>query len=450
MIQRVNYLKKLAVWREKQFIKVVSGVRRCGKSTLLSLYIDWLKRTGVTDEQIVFINLEEPEYDSLLNYQGLYSYIIKRLRNNQYTYIFIDEAQQCNNFEKAVEGLVIKQFVDLYISGSNAHIFSGGFAALLEGKYVEITMLPLSFAEYLAFSRANSPQRIDELKMYSRPPVHEPGAAAERRLPRQKPLREKYLQREAFNEYLSFGAFPYTAALGTEPELIKTYVDGVYNTILIKDLAKWADITDFSLLERIAKMLSHSMGSPVSAKKISDSINASGRKISVNTVDAYMRALSNGFIFYHVGRYDIKGGQYLKTLGKYYIVDTGLRNMLLESSAPDLDSQLESIVYMELLRRGCQVSIGKFADQEINFVAGGANTGQPVAEQGEAPGGMAYYQVAASVTDSADLARKLEPLERIRDNHPKYVLSLDDTLFRTNHNGIIRRNLINWLLEKPA
>jgi len=408
MVSRKEYLARLAAWREKQVIKIVSGIRRCGKSTLLLQYIDWLKASGVSEEQIISINLEDPEYESLHNHQALYAYIQKRLCKKTYTYVFIDEVQQCVDFEKAIDGLFIKKKVDLYITGSNAYFLSGELATLLSGRYVEINMLPLSFAEYLAL---NAP-RIKK---------------------------SAFDKRAALNNYLRFGSFPYIAVLGAEAGMTKTYIDGIYNTILIKDVAKRTGATDITLLENIIKFLSHSVGSPISAKKISDTINSSGRKISTNTVDAYLRNLTDSFIFYHVGRYDIKGKQYLKTLGKYYIVDTGIRNMLLESSTPDLGHQLENIVYLELLRRGCRVSIGKLAENEIDFVT----THNADADAG----GINYYQVSASVLDKNTLTRELLGLQKIKDNNPKYLLTLDDIPSRANHDGIIQRYLIDWLLE---
>jgi len=408
MVQRKTYLERLTAWREKQVIKVVTGVRRCGKSTLLLQYIDQLKASGILDEQIISINLEDQEFESLQNHQALYIYIQKRLCKNKFTYIFIDEIQQCANFEKAVDGLFIKKHIDLYITGSNAHILSGELATLLSGRYIEISMLPLSFAEYLAFTGINSKKKITDY-------------------------------RKALDNYIRFGSFPFTASLGTNTQMIKTYIEGIYNTILIKDIAKRVGIDDISLLENIIKFLSHSVGSPISTKKISDTINSAGRRISVNTVDCYIRALTESFIFYHVSRYDIKSRQNLKTLGKYYIVDTGIRNILLESLSPDLEHQLENIVFLELFRRGYRVSIGKLAEKEIDFVVAGTN----VAETG----GLAYYQVAASVLDPATLTRELEGLKKIKDNHPKYLITLDDIPYRANHNGIIQLNLTDWLLK---
>jgi predicted AAA+ superfamily ATPase len=290
-------------------------------------------------------------------------------------------------------------------------MLSGELATLLSGRYVEINMLPLSFGEYLSFTGNNSKKKAVDL-------------------------------RAALNDYLRFGSFPYTAVLGADARMIKTYIDGIYNTILIKDVAKRIGAADISLLENIIKFLSHSVGSPISAKKISDTINSSGRKISVNTVASYLQNLTSSFIFYYADRYDIKGKQYLKTLGKYYIVDTGIRNMLLESSAPDLGHQLENFVYLELLRRGYRVSIGRLAEKEIDFVAAGVYTAD------DDSGGLSYYQVAASVLDQDTLARELSGLQKIKDNHPKYLLTLDDIPSQANHNGIIQRYLIDWLLEK--
>jgi len=409
MVQRKEYLARLEAWREKQVIKVVTGVRRCGKSTLLSQYIDRLRASGISDEQIVSLNLEDPEFEFLLNHEALYAYIQKFLLKRKYTYVFIDEVQQCIGFEKAIDGLFIKKNVDLYITGSNAYMLSGELATLLSGRYVEINMLPLSFAEYIAFSGTNGKKKVPDY-------------------------------RTALNNYLRFGSFPYAAAL--DAGMVKTYIDGIYNSILIKDVARRTGSTDISLLENIIKFLSHSVGSPISAKKISDTINSSGRKISVNTVDFYLRSLTDSFIFYHVDRYDIKGKQYLKTLGKYYIVDTGIRNMLLESSSPDLGHQLENIVYLELLRRGFRVSVGKVDEKEVDF----AVTGAHAADDGTS--GTAYYQVAASVMDKITLERELSVLHKIRDNHPKHLLTLDDIPSRANHDGIIQKYLIDWLLEK--
>lgn len=398
IVQRKEYLDTLKKWREKQIIKVVTGVRRCGKSTLFSLYINYLIDSGVSKNQIIYVNLEEIEHENLLDYKALYDYIKERLVKGKCTYIFIDEVQQCKFFEKAVDSLYIKENVDLYITGSNAVMLSGELATLLSGRYIEISMLPLSFTEYLDFSK------------------------------------EKDI-RTAFNDYLRYGSFPYVAGLEKKDTTIRTYLEGIYNTILIKDVATREGITDISVLESIIKFLSSNIGSPVSAKKVSDTINSSGRKISVNTVDSYIRALNQSYVFYKADRYDIKGKQYLKTLGKYYIVDTGLRNMLLAGTASDLGHLLENVVYLELMRRGYKIHIGKLIDKEIDFVVSGVK-------------GVEYYQVSASVLDKNTMTRELSPLMKISDNHPKYLLTLDDIIPNANYNGILHINLIEWLLNK--
>lgn len=398
MIERKEYLEQLISGREKQIIKVVTGVRRCGKSTLFRLYIDYLKSVGVTDEQIVSVNLEDVEYEELLDYKALYNYIKERICSGKYTYVFIDEVQNCKGFEKAVDSLFLKPYVDVYITGSNAYMLSGELATLLSGRYITVDMLPLSFKEYCEAARAGG-----------------------------KSVREN------FNDYLRFGSFPYAAMLERSDAVVTPYIDGIYNTILVKDVAKREGITDIPLLESIVKFIASSIGSPISTKKISDTINSSGRKISVNTVDRYLHALTDSYIFYKADRYDVKGRQYLKTLGKYYMVDTGIRNMLLSGSASDVGHLIENVVYLELLRRGFKVNIGKLAEKEIDFVASNMS-------------GITYYQVSASVLDAGTLSRELEPLQRTPDHYPKILLTLDEIGAGANYDGIRQINLLDWLL----
>jgi predicted AAA+ superfamily ATPase len=400
MNQRIEYLEKLIAWREKQLIKVVTGVRRCGKSTLFQLYIEYLKSSGVLDEQIVFINLEDIRFEHLLDYRSLHEYVLSRLYPSGFTYVFIDEVQQCRSFEKAVDSLLLRDRVDIHITGSNAHLLSGELATLLSGRYVEIGMLPLSFAEYLDFTGQS-----------------------------------KLKTGTSFNDYLKYGSFPLVATLQKEDTVLSTYLDGIYNTILIKDVAVRQAVHDIAVLESIVKFLCSSIGSPVSAKRISDAINSSGRRISVNTVDRYLRALTDSYFFYKVDRYDIRGKQFLKTLGKYYIVDTGIRNLLISGSTSDLGHQLENIVYLELVRRGYKVSIGKLDEKEVDFVASN-------------PDGILYFQVSASVLDGATLSRELAPLRRIPDHHPRYLLTLDEVMPNSNYDGIRQVNLIDWILKR--
>jgi predicted AAA+ superfamily ATPase len=449
MIQRSEYLGRLAKWREKQPVKVISGVRGSGKSTLFAMYIDWLKRTGIDDKQIIFINMENPESESLLHYQGLYSFIAKRLCVNKYTYIFIDEIQKCRDYQKALEGLLIKKQVDLYAAVSNFCLFS-------KTPHIEIRVLPLSFNEYLLFNRFRNktmqiPGKAQELEDFI---PNDTGTAKtqaqtafpvrkDKRLPRQKEQMEKYLQKEDFNNYLSFGGLPFTAALSGDAGMIRQCVEGIYNTVLVKDISWQNGISDIPLLENISRLMGQSAGRPISSKKLSGDIDAKGRKISTNTVETYMRALCSAFVFYHVERFDIKTGRQLKTLGKYYIADTGIRNLLLDQESPDITRLLENIVYLELLRRDCQVSIGKLGSEEVNFIASNTSTENAGAEK-------SYYQVAETFRNGPILAKKMSPLQKIKDDSSKYILSLDETPFRSNNKGIIQRNLIEWLLETKS
>ena len=399
MIERNEYLSMLIGNKDRDVIKVVTGVRRCGKSTLFTLYIDWLKKSGVSSDQIILVNLEDLEYEDLCDHRALYTYIKEHLRPGSSNYVFIDEIQNCKNFEKAVDSLFMKPGVDIYITGSNAFMLSGELATLLSGRYIAIDMLPFSFREYC-----------------------------------QSPVTRGKSRQECFNEYLRFGSFPYAAQLPRQNTDVLPYLEGIYHTILIKDVAKRENINDISVLESIVKTLASSMGSPISAKKIADTLCSAGRKISVNTVERYLRALTDSYLFYEISRYDIKGRQFLKTLGKYYMVDTGLRNLLLQGSSADLGHLIENIVFLELLRRRYRVNIGKFSDKEVDFVAAGSN-------------GITYYQVAASVLDESTLKRELYPLQKIRDNHPKFLLTLDEIGAGANYDGIRQYNLIDWLTD---
>jgi len=398
MVQRKEYLDKLISWREKHIIKAITGVRRCGKSTLFELFIEYLKSQGISDAQIISINLEDVEFEDLLDYKSLHEYIKERLVKDKFTYVFIDEVQQCKSFERAVDSLFIKANVDLYVTGSNANLLSGELATLLSGRFVEISMLPLSFSEYLEFTQGKD-------------------------------------VRTSFSEYIKFGSFPYVAGLEKRDSVVNSYIDGIYNTILIKDVATREGITDISVLESIVKFLCSNIGSPVSTKKISDAINSGGRKISVNTVENYLRALYQSYVFYKVDRFDVRGKQHLKTLGKFYLVDTGIRNILLSSSTSDLGHLLENVVYLELVRRGYKVNIGKLEEKEIDFVA--SKTGE-----------VEYFQVSATVLDENTLRRELEPLQKIPDNYPKFLLTLDDIMANSNYDGIRQLNIIDWLLKK--
>ena len=398
MIQRIEYLDNLKALKNKQVIKVIAGVRRCGKSTLFELYIDYLRKMGTEDSQIISINLEDLENADLLDYKALYDYIKEKLVPDKMNYIFIDEVQKCVGFEKAVDSLFIKKNCDVYITGSNAYLLSGELATLLSGRYIRIDMLPFSFKEYYEATK-------------------EVGKS----------------KQELFDAYLRYGSFPYVAYLENDEKIISQYIEGVYNTILIKDVATREKINDITVLENILKTVASSIGSPISTKKISDTLVSGGRKISPNTVESYLRALTDSYILYNAARYDIKGRQFLKTLGKYYFVDTGIRNHIISQSAKDLGHLLENVVYLELLRRKNRVNIGKLAGKEVDFVATDMNE-------------VEYYQVCASVLGEKTLERELAPLKEIKDNYPKILLTLDDIGNGANYEGIRQINVIDWLL----
>ncbi|MCL2605233.1 MAG: ATP-binding protein [Defluviitaleaceae bacterium] len=396
MIPRPQFLENLIKFREVDVIKVVTGVRRCGKSTLFVLYMEYLKSTGIDESQIVHINLEDMGMEHLHNYKALNEFLLSKLQKDKMTYIFIDEVGRCVGFEKAVDSIYIKRNTDVYVTGSNADLLSGEIATLLSGRYVEIKMLPFSFAEYY---EANSNKD----------------------------------KNQAFASYMNIGSFPVVVSqLKSDMELSDQYLEGIYNTIIIKDVVTRKGVSDVGLLKNIVKFLSSNIGSSISVANITDYINKSGRKITQKTVDKYVKALMNSFLFYNVERYNIKGKNLLKTLGKYYIIDTGLRNHLLSSSNSDMGHQIENIVYLELLRRGYRVNIGKIDEKEIDFIAVKQHTKE-------------YYQVAMTALDESVRARELSPLQRVSDNYPKYLLTLD---FITGDNeGIKQLNLIDWLLR---
>ena len=348
MVKRIEYLRRLQEWKDDQVIKVVTGIHRCGKSTLLSQYQEYLLESGVKEKQIISINFEELEYEELTDYKKLYEYIKERLCKEKMTYIFLDEVQKVPSYEKVVDSLYAKKGADIYITGSNAYMLSGDLATLLTGRYVEISMLPLSFKEY----------------------CEQTGQTAER----------------GFADYMKNGGMPYVAAMQKTDEKISTYLEGIYNTVIIKDIEdrqirKEHDplkrkITDIVLLKSIARFLSSTIGSPISVRSVTDYLVSSGRKVSANTVNDYMEALAEAFIFYPVERFDIAGKQLLKSNKKWYMVDLGLRNYVLPRKNYDLGFSIENIVYFELIRRNYRVNIGKYGNTEVDFVAqyhGGAD-----------------------------------------------------------------------------
>ena len=399
MIQRKHYLEDLISLRDKQVIKVVTGIRRCGKSTLFELYQDYLLSSGVEPKQIISCNLEAGEYADIIDHKALYQLISDQLLPDKMNYIFLDEVQCVLDFQKAVDALFIKKNCDVYIAGSNAFLLSGELATLLSGRYIEIRMLPLSFKEFVSAYPEDS--NIDRL----------------------------------YQEYIHNSSFPYTLQL-TRSKDIGQYLEGIYDSIVIKDIVTRRRIADVTMLKSVTRFLFDNIGNLCSTKKIADTMTSAGRKITVHTVENYLEALTESFIFYRIGRYDIKGKQYLKTGDKYYAADIGLRYSILGNKKADDGHILENIVYLELIRRGYEVYIGKVGAAEIDFIA--------IGEEGEE-----YYQVAYTVIDAdgKTLERELAPLDAVRDHNPKYLLTMDygPTI---SHNGIKQINALDWLLRE--
>lgn len=406
MVQRKEYLEKLIEWKDDDVIKVVTGIRRCGKSTLLMQYQDYLKSIGIEENQIVAVNFEELEYEELCDYKKLYAYIKDRLVADKITYIFLDEIQKVPSFEKVVDSLYVKPNIDIYITGSNAYMLSGDLATLLTGRYVEISMLPLSFSEYMQLSDKD--------------------------------------KESAFADYIKYGGLPFVATMDRTDDKVDTYLEGIYNTVIVKDIedrqkrqesnSDKRKINDIPLLKTIAKYLSSVIGSPVSLRGITNYLVSSGRKISANTVSNYVDALIESFIFYPAERFDIVGKQLLKANKKYYMVDLGIRNHILPRKYYDLGFSVENIVFFELLRRGCKVTIGKYQENEVDFVA-------------ERRGELTYIQVTADMVSESTFDREMKPLYAIQDNYEKIVLTLDK-LTVGNYDGIKVVNVIDWLLNK--
>ena len=396
MIRRDEYLDRLISFRDEPLIKVVTGIRRCGKSTLLEMYRDYLLDNGVGEDQIVAINFEDLEYDDLSNAKKLHDYVLARLAKSKKNYIFLDEIQKVEAFQKAIDSLQLKKNIDIYITGSNAHMLSGELATLLSGRYVEIAMQPLSFKEYIAFVGDKSD------------------------------LGRKYA------DYLQFSSFPYAVQLKNDPRRIRDYLEGIYNTVILKDVITRKKIADPMMLESVIRFLFDNIGNLLSTNNIANTMTSSGRKISTHTVESYISALMDCFILYRAKRYDVKGKQYLKTNDKYYICDIGLRYFLLGNKGSDTGHILENVIYLELLRRGYDVYVGKVKNQEVDFVA-------------QKQDNVEYYQVAATVRDSSTLVRELASLEAIKDHHPKFLLTLDDDP-PANHNGIHQINALDFLL----
>jgi len=399
MKNRDLYLSQLVQYKDKPLIKVVTGIRRCGKSTLLSLFSNHLVDTGIAKENIIRMNFESFEFDHLADYKQMHSYIKERLLNdNQKYYLLLDEVQLIASWEKAVNSFLVDADVDIYITGSNAYLLSSELSTLLSGRYVEIKMLPLSFKEYLDFIDSNEQVKIQE----------------------------------HFNQYLKYGGLPTVAKLLENTDTIGPFLEGIYNTVLMKDVIERNNIRDAALLENILKFIAANVGSIVSTKSISDYLNSSGRKTTGETIDNYLKMLENAYIVYKANRYDLKGKMFLKTLEKYYMVDLGIRNQLTGLRDTDYGHVLENIIYLELIRRGYEVTIAKIGSLEVDFVAIKSNEKH-------------YYQVSASILDGQTLERELRPLQAIKDNYPKVILTMDQPVF-DDYSGVRIQNILDFLL----
>ena len=397
MINREEYLNELIRWKDKDLIKVVTGIRRCGKSTLFDLFIDYLKMSGVKSNQIIYINLEDADYD-FKNYKELYHFINEKIISEDNFYVFLDEVQNVPGFQRAIDSLYIKKNVDVYITGSNAYLLSGELATLLSGRYIEIKMLPLSFKEYVSAFDNNNYQQL-------------------------------------FLDYMRNGGMPGNInILKSNVNDLDKYLDDIFSTIVYKDIMARNNITDKLLLESVIKYIFDSIGSPISIKKISDTLTSKGISTSNHTVENYITALLESFLIYKVERFDVKGKNLLARDYKYYVVDSGLRSYLLGKKADsDMGHILENIVYLELLRRGYKVYVGKVDDLEVDFVA-------------ENRDGLRYYQVALTVRDEKVLERELRSLQKTGDHYPKTLLTLDMDL-ETDYDGIRKVNVVDWLLS---
>ncbi len=394
MIKRENYLKKLEAYKDKDIIKVVTGIRRCGKSTLFDLFIEKLKEEGIEEKQIIKINLENPEYD-FKDYMDLYNYIKEHLIPNKQNYVFLDEVQIIDSFERAIDGLYIMKNVDLYITGSNAYLLSGELATLLSGRYIEINMLPLSFKEYTSCFKSDNYEKL-------------------------------YLQ------YINRSSFPYAINFENEDE-IDDYLENIYNTIILKDVVTRKKIGDPGILQNVTKFMLSNIGSITSIKKITDTLNSNGIGVSYHTIENYLNSLVESFIVMKASRYDIKGKQYLTSGEKYYATDVTLRYTLLGRKNIYAGHILENIVFLELKRRGYKVYVGKIGENEVDFVV-------------ENKEGLKYYQVAYTTREESTLQRELKALQSISDHYPKYILTMDIDP-EVDYDGIRKMNVLDWLLQ---
>lgn len=399
MVKRNLYLKKLLSLKDQPLIKVLTGMRRVGKSTLLDLLEESLKQDGVAANQIIHLNFEWMRFDEIKDYRQLYTFLQEQMHGQSHVYLMLDEIQLVDHWERVINSIFAEGMADIYLTGSNAKLLSSEIATLLSGRYALIEVYPLSFREYLDFLPEAERQQTDM----------------------------------AFQRYLQFGSLPVIPGIPQHIDTVQMVLSGIYNTVLMKDVIQRNAVRDPALLEHIVRFLADNVGNPVSTNKISGYLTSKGRKTSALTVDNYLKMLENAFIFYRASRYDIKGKLYLKTMEKYYIVDTGLRNALLGFHGGDYGHVLENVVYLELLRRGYEVGVGKLGTLEVDFIA-------------SKPDQKIYYQVSASILDEKTRERELEPLRKIRDQYEKVILTMDRTYIK-DFDGIRNINIVDFLLD---
>ncbi len=406
LINRPEYMNQLIQNRDVDLVKIVTGIRRCGKSSLLDLFHQYLSDNGVADANIIHMNLESLRYRNLSNYLAFYDYISERIPNDKKTYLIFDELQAVEHWEKAIESFRLDFDVDIYITGSNAYLLSTEFSTLLSGRYVEIRMLPLSFKEFLTFYEFGSSVTVEE----------------------------------KFQRYLQFGGMPILREYQFNEARSIQALEGIYSTVVLRDILQRNNQADHGILQKIMLFLCSNIGNITSPNSIGNVLsgegdiqNGKGKNVAGKTVDKYISMLRSAFIFYSVGRYDVKGKQLLKTLGKNYIIDMGFRNMLLGYRDADRGHIIENIVFLELIRREYRVSIGKIGETEIDFVA-------------EKPSDKLYIQVTESMQLPETRERELRPLRMIPDNYEKIVLSMDRN-YINSYDGIKSLYLIDWLLS---
>lgn len=400
LINREKYIQFLRNHREKRVIKIVSGVRRCGKSTLFYLFQQELLQEGVNENQIIAINFEDLEYRDLTDYIRLYEYIKSKIIPNQQMYIFLDEVQHVQGFERVVDSFYIKDNVDIYITGSNAYFMSSEMATLLAGRYVQLDMLPLSFKEFVEAHKETTNLSLNGL----------------------------------YRLFVAQSGFPGTLEYAGHDEMLHTYLEGIVNSVVLKDVMTRLKGSDILILESIILYIAANVGSLLTPKKIADSLTSMGRKVDSRTVERYIAALRDALLIYEASRFDVRGKELLRLYSKFYLVDPGLRRFFVPNTGRDTGHILENVVYLELLRRGYTVHVGILKNGEIDFVA-------------QKHGLFEYYQVSQSVLDPTTLDRELTPLFEVKDYHPKFLLTLDEINSNASYEGIQQKNVIEWLLE---